>query len=174
MATVFVDESIALLERTPVSLDALLRGLPEAWIFATEGEGTWSPYIVVGHLIHCERADWMPRVRMIREHGAAKTFEPLDREAQFRDGVERSLAAMLDEWKALRAANLEELRGMQLSDADLERRGTHPAFGAVTLRELLATWTAHDMAHLVQIGRTLARRYREEVGPWAEYLSVMR
>ncbi len=174
MAQSFLDESMALLTGTPAALDALLRGLPEAWTLATEGEGTWSPYIVIGHLLHCEKADWMPRVRMIREHGTAKPFEPLDREAQFRDGTSRDLAAMLNEWRPLRAANLEELRAMQLSEADLERQGTHPAFGPVTLRQLLATWTAHDMAHVVQIARTMAKRYREEVGPWAEYLSVMR
>jgi len=174
MATFFLDESLALLERAPGSLDALLRGLPSGWTQATEGEGTWSPYVVIGHLIHCEKADWMPRVRMIVQYGSAKTFEPLDREAQFREGAQRDLGAMLEELRALRAANLAELRGMKLSDADLEREGSHPAFGQVTLRQLLATWTAHDMAHVVQIARTMAKRYREDVGPWAEYLSVMR
>ncbi len=174
MATDFVQDSLALLERTPGALDALLRGLPAAWTSATEGEGTWSPYVVIGHLIHCEKADWMPRVRMIVEHGDAKTFEPLDREAQFREGTERDLDSMLEELRVLRAANLAELRGMGLGEAELEREGSHPAFGKVTLRQLLATWTAHDMAHVVQIARTMAKRYREEVGPWAEYLSVMR
>jgi hypothetical protein len=174
MATDFLHESLAVLERTPGALQALLHGLPEAWTLATEGEGTWSPYIVIGHLIHCEKADWMPRVRMILEHGRAKAFEPLDREAQFRAGSERDLAAMLEEFRVLRAANLVELRSMSLGDTDLEREGIHPAFGKVTLRQLLATWTAHDMAHVVQIARTMAKRYREEVGPWAEYLSVMR
>jgi hypothetical protein len=170
----FLEESMALLERTPGALDALLRGLPSAWSAATEGERTWSPYVVIGHLIHCEKADWMPRVRMILEHGSAKTFEPLDREAQFREGTQRDLGAMLEELRVLRAANLAELRGMNLSEEDLQREGLHPAFGRVTLRQLLATWTAHDMAHVVQIARTMAKRYREEVGPWAEYLSVMR
>lgn len=174
MATQFLDESLALLERTPGALDALLRGLPEAWTSATEGEGTWSPYVVVGHLIHCEKADWMPRVRTIVEHGSAKTFEPLDREAQFREGSQRDLGEMLEELRALRATNLAELRGMNLGEEDLQREGSHPSFGKVTLRQLLATWTAHDMAHVLQIARTMAKRYREEVGPWAEYLSVMR
>lgn len=174
MAKQFLEESFALLERAPKALDALLAGLPEEWTRATEGEGTWSPYIVIGHLIHCEKADWMPRVRMILEHGRAKAFEPLDREAQFREGTERDLPSMLEELRALRLRNLAELRGMKLDDCDLEREGIHPAFGKVTLRQLLATWTAHDMAHVVQIARTMAKRYREEVGPWAEYLSVMR
>lgn len=173
MRTDFLQESLMLLEKTPGTLDALLRGLPAIWTSATEGEGTWSPEVVVGHLIHCEKADWMPRVRMIREHGSSRSFAPLDREAQLREAP-RTLAEMLAEFAALRGENLRELRALELGEGDLEQQGRHPAFGLVTMRQLIATWTAHDLAHLVQIARTMARRYEAEVGPWAQYLSVMR
>lgn len=165
---IVLPESIAILERTPKVLDATLRGLPDVWVHAvTEGPGTWSPYIVVGHLIHCETVDWMVRVETILERGAAATFAPLDRET-FAEGP---LDGMLDEFARLRAGNLAKLK---VTADDLGKEGTHPAFGRVTLSQLLATWTAHDMAHLLQINRVMARRYREEVGPWAEYLSVMK
>lgn len=169
----FVEESVALLQRTPMVLNALLRDLPDAWTNATEGEGTWSPYVVIGHLIHAEHADWIPRLRTILEHGESRTFEPFDREAQFRDSAGKSLPQLLDEFIAARSQSLDQLRSFHLEATDLDRKGTHPAFGAVTARQLLATWTAHDMAHLVQIGRVLAKRYKTEVGPWAQYLSVM-
>lgn len=173
MSKQFLEESLAVLERTPQVLDAWLGGLGSAWVQANEGEGTWSPEVVVGHLIHCEKADWMPRVRMIREHGSSRSFAPLDREAQLRE-VPRPLPEMLAEFAALRGENLRELRAMELGEGELQQEGRHPAFGLVTLRQLIATWTAHDLAHLVQIARTMARRYEAEVGPWAQYLSVMR
>ncbi|BDC51797.1 hypothetical protein F183_A41120 [Bryobacterales bacterium F-183] len=161
-------ESVAILERTPRVLYAALRGLPDVWVHAvTEGPGTWSPYQVVGHLIHCERVDWMVRVETILQHGTAVTFAPLDREVH----AQGSLDELLDEFAGLRAASLARLK---VAPEDLEREGTHPALGRVTLGQLIATWTAHDMAHLLQIYRVMARRYRDEVGPWAEYLSVMR
>ncbi|MBS1834869.1 MAG: DinB family protein [Acidobacteria bacterium] len=157
----------SILERTPRVLDAALRGLPSQWVHAvTEGVGTWSPYMVVGHLIHCERTDWMVRVETILQHGPTVTFAPLDREVR-PDGT---LDELLDEFARLRESNLARLN---VGPEDLEKEGTHPAFGRVTLDQLLATWTAHDLAHLVQINRVMARRYREQVGPWAEYLSVM-
>jgi hypothetical protein len=170
MAAPFFEECLAVLARTPFTLNALLRGLPDAWTEATEGPGTWSPYVVVGHLIHGEKTDWMPRVVTILEHGPARAFEPFEREAQLHG---EPLAALLDEFIELRRTNLEKLRGLDLRPAQLELQGTHPAFGPVTLRQLLATWTAHDLAHILQVSRTMARRYRTEVGPWAEYLSVM-
>lgn len=161
-----IDTSI--LERTPRVLDATLRGLPQAWTHAiTEGPNTWSPYMVVGHLIHCERTDWMVRVDTILTHGPSVPFAPLDREVH----PEGPLDALLDEFAALRHANLSRLK---VTPEDMQKEGTHPAFGRVTLAQLLATWTAHDLAHLVQINRVMARRYRQEVGPWAAYLSVMR
>jgi DinB superfamily len=174
MATPFLEECLPILTRTPPTLDALLRDLPEACTAATEGPGTWSPYVVIGHLIHCERADWMPRLAIILEDGPSRPFDPFDREAQFRDSDGKSLSTLLDEFSALRRENLARLRELNLQPAQLECKGTHPALGPVTLRQLLATWTAHDLAHILQVSRVMARRYKQEVGPWAEYLSVMK
>jgi hypothetical protein len=170
----FLEESIAILERTPVVVNALLRDLPVAWTHATEGPGTWSPFVVIGHLIHGEKTDWIPRVDTILQDGRGRTFETFDREAQFQESADKTIAELLDEFSALRRANLDRLRSLQLSPEQLELPGTHPAFGTVTMRQLLATWTAHDLAHLLQISRVMARRYKQDVGPWAEYLSVMR
>ena len=174
MGTPFVEECLSVLTRMPVTLDALLRGLPEGWTSTTEGPGTWNAYSVIGHLIHGERVDWMPRLGIILEHGESRPFEPFDREAQFRESHERSLGSLLDEFAGLRRENVARLRELDLQPEQLELKGTHPALGQVTLRQLLATWTAHDLAHLVQIGRTMAKRYQQEVGPWAEYMSVMK
>lgn len=170
----FLLESIAVLERTPATLAAQLRGLPEAWTRATEGPETWNAYDVIGHLVQGERADWMPRIEMILAAGSEQTFAVFDRQAQFKDSVGQSLEDLLNEFAGLRRQNLERLRGLSLGAAELASTGRHPAFGIVTLRQLVATWTAHDLAHLLQINRVMAKRYREEVGPWAEYLSVMR
>jgi uncharacterized damage-inducible protein DinB len=174
MSVPFLEECRSVLARTPATLDALLRDLPEAWTTANEGPGTWSPYVVVGHLVHGEKGDWMTRIEIILEHGPARPFDAFDREAQFQEDEAKSLSALLDEFRDLRRQNLDRLRALNLQAEQLELRGTHPAFGAVTLRQLLATWTAHDLAHVLQVSRTMARRYREEVGPWAEYLSVMK
>lgn len=170
----FLDECIAVLTRTPATLDAMLRGLPETWTEATEGPGTWSPYTVIGHLNHAERADWMPRLAIILEHGPTRPFDPFDREAQFRESNGKSLDLLLDEFHELRRDNVAKLRELNLQPAQLELQGTHPAFGPVTAGQLLATWAAHDLGHIVQISRTMAKRYKQDVGPWAEYLSVMR
>lgn len=170
----FLDKCIVVLSRTPRTLDALLRDLPDTWSHATEGPGTWSPYQVMGHLIHCERTDWMKRAAIIVEQGLARPFDPLDREAQLNQPCDRPIGELLDEFGALRRENLERLQAMQLQPAQLELMGMHPALGAVTLRQLLATWTAHDLAHLLQISRVMAKRLRADVGPWAEYLSVMK
>lgn len=168
-----MEEAAAILERTPAALDALLRGLPDGWIAAHEGGETWSPFDVVGHLVHGERTDWMARARMILEQGEARAFDPFDRFAQFRDSAGKTLADLLDEFAALRRANLQALAALRLSEADLDRRGRHPEFGSVTLRQLLATWVAHDLDHLFQISRVLARQYADEVGPWRAYLRVV-
>ena len=167
-------EACSLLERTPGTLDAWLRGLPDRWVRATEGPDTWSPYDIVGHLIHGERTDWIPRARLILEHGDAKPFEPFDRLAQFRDREGLHLGVLLDRFAALRRENLATLRGWNLSPALLERPGLHPALGPVTLGQLLATWVAHDLTHLHQISRVLARTLEADVGPWTAYLGVMR
>jgi len=152
----------------------MLRDLPEAWTAATEGPGTWSPYVVIGHLIHGEKADWMPRLAIILEHGPSRPFDPFDREAQFRESQGKSLSALLEEFSALRRDNLARLRALDLKPAQLALKGTHPELGPVTVRQLLATWTAHDLAHIVQVNRVMDRRYKQEVGPWVEYLSVMK
>jgi hypothetical protein len=174
MTAAFLDECLSVLARTPATLDTLLRDLPEAWTEATEGPGTWSPYVVVGHLIHGERADWIPRLEIILEHGPSRPFDPFDREAQFRESHGKSLATLLDEFSALRRDNLVRLRALNLQPAQLDLQGTHPALGPVTVRQLLATWTGHDLGHILQVSRVMAKRYKQEVGPWAEYLSVMK
>jgi DinB family protein len=168
-----VEEGVAILARTPAALDALLRGLPEPWIAAHEGGETWSPFDVVGHLIHGERTDWMPRARMILENGETRPFETFDRFAQFKASEGRTLASLLDEFAALRAESLRGLAALGLTEEDMERRGRHPAFGVVTLRQLLATWVAHDLDHVVQIARALARQYADAVGPWSAYLRII-
>lgn len=169
-----LDEAIALLERTPATLDALLRDLPDAWSRANEGEATFSPYDVVGHLIHGERTDWMVRTRIILEQGESRPFDRYDRFAQARESAGRSLGDQLGEFAKLRRENLAALRRLQLQAADLDRRGTHPILGTVTLRQLLATWAVHDLTHLHQIARTMAHQYRGEVGPWHVFLGVLR
>lgn len=163
----------AVLERTPSALRAMLSGLPPEWTDATEGPDTWSPYTVVGHLIHGERTDWIPRAQLILAQGADRRFTPYDRFAQFRESEGKSLNDLLDEFARLRAENLATLRGWRLDDAKLDLKGEHPALGAVTLRQLLATWVAHDLGHIVQVSRVMARQYRDAIGPWREYLSVM-
>jgi hypothetical protein len=166
--------TISLLSRTPAVLDALLRDLPETWALRNEGENTWSAFDVVGHLIHGERTDWMPRARMILQSGEAQTFEPFDRWGHVRESQGKSLGQLLEEFGGLRSENLIELRALNLRQEDLERRGRHPALGIVTLSELLATWAAHDLTHLHQISRVMAHQYREAVGPWSAYLGVLR
>ena len=154
-------------------VDAMLRGLPDGWVAAHEGGTTWSPFDVIGHLIHGERTDWIPRARIILEHGETKPFDKFDRLAQFRESEGRTLASLLDEFTAVRRDNLQALESMHLTDTDLDRRGYHPELGVVTLRQLLATWVAHDLDHIVQISRVLARQYSDEVGPWRAYLRII-
>jgi hypothetical protein len=164
---------VAVLERTPVTLRALLDGLPPEWTEATEGPDTWSPYTVVGHLIHGERTDWIPRAQIILAQGPERRFTPYDRFAQFRESQGQSIAQLLDELARLRAENLRTLVGWKLTDVELALTGEHPEFGPVTLRQLLAAWVAHDLGHVAQITRVMARQYREAIGPWRAYLSIM-
>jgi hypothetical protein len=168
-----MEEALAILARTPGTLDALLRGLPDDWIAAHEGGETWSPFDVIGHLIHGERTDWMPRARIILEHGEARAFDKFDRFAQFALSRGRTLASLLDEFATLRRENLRDLASLRLTDAHLDRRGRHPELGPVTLRQLLATWVAHDLDHVMQVSRVLARQYSDEVGPWRAYLRII-
>jgi len=169
-----LDTTRDLLARTPALLDAWLRGLPTEWVHATEGPETWSPFDVVGHLIHGERTDWIPRARIILASEGPKTFERFDRFAQLEAHRGRSLEELLDTFAELRRANLAALTALDLSPADLERTGEHPELGTVTLRQLLATWVAHDQGHVAQIARVLAKQYRDEVGPWRAYLRPLR
>lgn len=165
--------SIAVLERTPQALRAMLAGLPAAWTEANEGGETWSPYVVVGHLVHTERTGWIQRAEVILAQDPAAVFAPVDRTAQFRESAGKSIEQLLDEFASLRSANVATLRAWDLADEQLALRAAHPAFGSVELRQLLATWMAHDLAHTAQIARTMARQYRDAVGPWRAYLSIM-
>ena len=168
-----LEPAIAILGRTPAALNTLLRGLPDAWVHANEGPDTWSPFDVVGHLVHGERTDWIPRAEIIRAHGAARAFDPFDRFAHFRESQGKSIGDLLGEFESLRARNLAALRGWNLGPADLSRTGRHPDLGVVTLGQLLATWVVHDLAHLGQITRTMAKQHEAEVGPWRAYLRVL-
>jgi len=169
-----LEQTISLLTRTPAALDALLRDLPETWTFQNEGENTMSAFDVVGHLIHAERTNWIPRARMVLQFGETQAFEPFDRWGQVRESEGKPLGQLLDEFARWRSENLGELRALNLRPEDLKRRGRHPALGVVTLSELLATWAAHDLTHLHQISRVMAHQYREAVGPWSSNLGVLK
>lgn len=166
-------ESIEVLSRTPPLMNLWLRGLPEGWLDATEGPDTWSPRIVIGHLIHGEDTDWIPRARLILEHGESRPFEPYDRFAQLQRFPGFSIEQLLDLFTERRRDNLDTLRGWNLSAEQLERRGLHPELGTVTLAQLLATWVAHDLDHVGQVARVMAKRYRTDVGPWTAYLGIL-
>lgn len=166
-------EGMAVLERTPAAFKALLAGLPEPWITCNEGPDTFSPFDNLGHVIHGERADWIPRARIILAQDPKQTFEPFDRFAQNRESAGKSIAQLLDEFVELRAQSLVTLRGWNLTDRELALEGRHPALGTVTLRQLLSTWVVHDLGHLAQTSRVMAKRYREEIGPWREYLPIV-
>lgn len=161
------------LARTPPTLDSLLRGLPDAVVRATCGPGTWSAFDAVGHLIHGERTDWIPRARRILEHGPAVPFDPFDRFAQLERDRGRALPDLLDEFASERRRSLDALESLALTPQDLSREGMHPALGRVTLGQLLATWVVHDLDHLAQVARTLAFAHRDDVGPWHAYLPVL-
>jgi hypothetical protein len=168
-----LEQSISLLTRMPAVLNALLRDLPEIWTLQNEGEATWSPFDIVAHLIHCERADWMPRARMVLDFGETRPFDPFDRWGNIRESQGKPISELLDEFAHVRSESLTALRALNLRAEDLRRQGRHPAFGAVTLSELLATWAAHDLNHLHQISRVMAHQYRATVGPWSAYLGVL-
>ena len=165
---------IAVLSRTPAALDGLLRDLPDLWTRRNEGGDTWSVFDVFGHLIQGERTDWMQRARIIMQFGETRAFDPFERLAQRRESEGKWLGQLLDEFDCLRAANLDELRGLKLTPDDLQRRGRHPALGGVTLSQLLATWAIHDLTHVHQVSRIMAHQYRAAVGPWSAYLGVLR
>ena len=171
-------DAVAVLARTPATLDALLRGLPDIWVRGNEGrtkdgKDTWSPFDIVGHLIVGERTDWMPRARIILDQGEARPFDPFDRFAQAKECQGKSLEQLLDEFARLRKENLAALQVLNLQPKDLAKRGKHPELGVVTLSQLLATWAVHDLTHLHQLSRVMAHQYRDAVGPWSAYLGVL-
>jgi uncharacterized damage-inducible protein DinB len=168
-----LDDALPMLRTTPAVLRSWLVNLPESWIHADEGPETWSPYDIVGHLIHGERTDWIPRLELLLASGEAQAFTPFDRFAQFRDSRGKSLQELLETFGELRSLNVARLESLQLSQSDLQRRGRHPELGTVTLGQLLATWVAHDLNHLGQIARVMGRQYRTAVGPWLEYLPLL-
>lgn len=168
-----LSKGVAVLERTPATFRALLGGLPDAWTTGTEGSATFSAYDNLGHLIHGDRTDWIPRARIILVQGGDRRFEPYDRFAQARESAGKSLNDLLDEFAALRESNLAVLRNWNLSDHQFALEGQHPELGTVTLRQLLATWVAHDLGHIAQTTRVMAKQYRDAVGPWRAYLPIM-
>lgn len=169
-----LSDAVPVLRSTPSVLRALLQDLPEPWIVATEGPGTWSPFDVVGHLIHGERTDWIPRVEHILKHGETIPFPPFDREAMFEASKGLTLGDLLETFQLLRTGSLDRLEALALTDADLARHGRHPEFGRVTMAQLMATWTAHDLGHISQVVRVMARQYSTAVGPWQAYLSIVK
>ena len=169
-----IEKTLEILERTPSALISLLQGVSAGWTANNEGGETWSVYDVVGHLIHGEKTDWLPRAEIILSAAADKTFPPFDRFAQLEAGEQKSLAQLLEEFAALRKANTEHLRALKITENDLSKTGLHPAFGEVTLEQLLSTWAVHDLDHISQIARVMAAQYKAEVGPWKEYLRIVR
>jgi hypothetical protein len=168
-----LDQAMAVLQRTPGTLAEMLGGLDDAWVHATEGPDTFSPFDVVGHLIDGEETDWMPRARIILSHARDPVFAPYDRFRHRARNAGRPLDELLTEFGTLRAANLTELSGWTLTKRDLDAPGRHPALGPVTLRQLLSAWVVHDLGHIAQVARVMAKRYRDEIGPWVEYLPVV-
>jgi DinB superfamily len=167
-------DAVAILTRTPATLNALLRGLPDVWVRSNEGQDTWNAFDIMGHMIVGERTDWIPRVRIILENGEARPFDSFDRFAQSRENPNRSLEQLLDEFTRPRGENLAALQALNLQPEDLKRRGKHPALGVVTLSQLLSTWAVHDLTHIHQLSRVMAHQYRDAVGPWSAYLGVLK
>jgi uncharacterized damage-inducible protein DinB len=168
-----LENSYAILERTPAVLKTLLSNLHDDWVMNNEGPETFSPYDVVGHLIHGEKTDWTVRTKIILEFGLSKPFEPYDRFAQYKGSKGKTLQQLLDEFEKLRKENLVWFSGLKLSEADLDKKGMHPVLGEVTLRNLLSTWVVHDLTHIAQITRVMAKQYKEETGPWLEFFRIL-
>lgn len=165
--------SIEVLERTPFVIEKMLRGVSKEWYSPNEGPDTWSPYDVVGHLIHGEKTDWIERIEIILSKKTDKQFKPFDRFAQFTESKGKTLPQLLDEFKRLRKKNIAKLKAKKLTASDLKKTGVHPKFGTVTLEQLLSTWTVHDLGHIAQIARVMSKQYSAAVGPWKEYLPIL-
>lgn len=168
-----LERACEILERTPAVLDTLLCGLPDEWVMPNEGPETFSPYDVVGHLIHGEKTDWTARIRRIQEFGNTKPFDKYDRFAQYEESKGRSLQQLLDEFAVLRKENMVWFRSLDLTEGDLDRKGLHPVLGEVTLRNLLATWVVHDLTHISQITRVMAKQYKNDMGPWPQFFRIL-
>ncbi|NHM06933.1 DinB family protein [Flavobacterium sp. CYK-4] len=168
-----ISQAITVLERTPKTLDFLLSGMEDSWIFNNEGEESWSPYDVLGHLIHGEKTDWIVRMDIILSDQPERTFATFDRFAQFESNKGKTFTALMEEFQSLRSTNINILKSKNLTDDDLAKTGIHPALGTVTLKELLATWVVHDLGHIAQISRVMAKQYQNEVGPWQVYLPIL-
>ena len=168
-----INKSLEILERTPKVLEDILHGLSDDWVMHNEGGDSWSVYDILGHLIHGERTDWMERAQIILNKKNDKKFIPFDRFAQFKEREGKSLQQLLSEFIELRIDNLEKLKALKITDTDLDKEGIHPEFGAVTLRQLLATWTIHDLTHIAQISRVMAKQYKEAIGPWIKYFRLL-
>jgi hypothetical protein len=167
------EQAIEILERTPSVLKSLLANISDDWVMNNEGPDTFSPYDVVGHLIHGEKTDWVVRAKIILEHGINKPFDPYDRFAQYEESKGKSLQELLDEFEAIRKENMNWLSSVQLTEDDLERKGKHPVLGEVTLRNLLSTWVVHDLTHIAQVTRVMAKQYTEEMGPWPQFFRIL-
>lgn len=168
-----LEKSLEILERTPAVIRVLLSNLSKEWAINNEGPETFSPYDVLGHLIHGEKTDWTERIKMILEYGNAKTFVPYDRFAMFTESIGKSIPELMDEFEQVRQKNIEWLRSLHLSETDFVKKGKHPTFGDVTLQQLLSTWVVHDLTHLSQITRVMAKQYKEETGPWMQYFRLL-
>lgn len=169
-----LDKSIEILKRTPFVLEVLLNDLSEEWIKNNEGKDTWSPYDIVGHLIFGEKTDWMIRIKTILNTSENKRFEPFDRFAQLNEDQNKPINELIDEFKSLRAHNLKELTSLHIVEKDYDKIGIHPEFGAITLKQLISTWAVHDLGHIAQISRVMAKQYKGAVGPWVDYLGVLK
>src|ERR1044072_3019973 len=165
--------AVDVLRQTPATLNSLLRDLPEPWLVQNEGRKMWSPYDVIGHLLHGEEADWIPRAKIIIEHGETRAFEPFDRVAMFEESKGKSIGQLLETFAQLRAENLRELQALNLTADLLKKRGRHPELGVVTLSQLLSTWVVHDLGHIRQVVRVMSKQYHDAVGPWRAYLSIL-
>ena len=168
-----ITRSLEILERTPAVLQSLLAGLPDDWVMPNEGPETFSPYDVIGHLIHGEKTDWVVRAKMILEFGNTRTFERYDRFAQYEESKGKSLQKLLDEFAAIRKENMNWFKALNLTEGNLNRKGMHPVLGEVTLRNLLATWVVHDLTHIAQVTRVMAKQYKTEMGPWPEFFRIL-
>jgi hypothetical protein len=168
-----IEKSIEILEKTPAVLKTLLSGLSDEWIINNEGPDTFSPYDVIGHLVHGEKTDWTERTKMILKFGASKTFVPWDRFAQYEESKGKTLDQLLKEFEAIRKENMVWFKSLNLAETDLDKKGLHPKLGEVTLRNLLSTWVVHDLTHIAQVTRVMAKQYKEEMGPWPEFFRIL-